>query len=39
MGKQKKNGGKKHTIEKVLLATAIIELLRALFDLLSKLTE
>ena len=39
MSKKKKSGSKKTTLEKVLLATAILELLSAVFELLDKLLE
>ena len=38
MGRKKKNGGKNH-IEKVLLATAILQLIQACFDLIEKIVE
>ena len=38
MSGKKKNGGKNH-IEKVLLATAIIELIKAVVELIDKLNE
>ena len=38
MGRKKKNGGKNH-IEKVLLATAILQLIQACFDLIEKSVE
>lgn len=39
MGKKKKSGCKKPTVEKLLLATAILNLVKTLIDLISKLTE
>lgn len=39
MGKEKKSGRKKLTVEKLLLATAILNLVKALLDLVSRLTE
>lgn len=39
MGRKNKNGRKKHTIEKVLLATALIQLVSAIIDMIEKLTE
>lgn len=39
MGKKKKSGHKKHSLEKILLATAILNLVKTLIDLISKLTE
>ncbi len=39
MGKKKKSGRKKHTLEKVLLATATLQLIQSLIDLIRKLIE
>lgn len=39
MSRKKKNGNKKPTVEKLLLVTAILNLVKALIDLISKLTE
>ena len=39
MGKKKKSGHKKHSLEKILLVTAILNLVKTLIDLISKLTE
>ena len=39
MSGKKKSGYKKPTVEKLLLATAILNLVKALIDLISKLTE
>lgn len=39
MGKKKKNGHKKHTLEKILLATVIIQLIQAVVELTTKLLE
>jgi len=39
MSGKKKSGHKKPTLEKLLLATAILNLAKALIDLISKLTE
>lgn len=38
MSRQKKNS-RKNTVEKLLLATAILNLVKALIDFISKLTE
>ncbi len=38
MSGQKKNGNKKPTLEKVLLVTAILNLVKALIDLIRSLT-
>lgn len=38
MGKKRK-GGKNHTLEKLVLTTAILNLVRALIDLISQLNE
>lgn len=37
MSKKKKNGHKKSYLEKVLLATAIIELIKAIIELIDRL--
>ena len=39
MAQKKKKGGKDFPLEKVVLATAILNLVKALIDLISKLTE
>lgn len=39
MGGKKKSGHKKPTLEKLLLATAILNLIRALVDLFDRLIE
>lgn len=39
MSGKKKNGDKKPTVDKVLLITAILNLIKALVDLLNKLLE
>lgn len=36
---KKKKSGKKHTVQKLLLATAILQLIQALIDLIEKLVE
>lgn len=38
MSKKKKNG-KKHTVEKLLLATALIQLIQTIFEFVEKLVE
>ncbi len=38
MGGKKKSGRKKHSLEKLLLATAVIQLIAAVVDLIDKLT-
>lgn len=39
MGKQRKSGGKNHRLEKLVLTTAILNLVRALIDLIRQLNE
>ena len=39
MGKKKKNGHKKDSVEKILLATVIIQLMQAVVELITKLLE
>ena len=39
MSRKKKNGHKKHTVEKILLATVIIQLVQAVVELITKLLE
>ena len=39
MSKKKKSGHKKHTLEKLLLATAILELISTIVELIIKLFE
>ena len=39
MGGKKKSGNKKPTLEKLLLVTAILNLLKSLIDLISRLME
>lgn len=39
MSKKKKNGRKKHTVEKLLLATAILELIEVLMEIIRALIE
>lgn len=39
MSKKKKNGRKKHTLEKILLATAILELIEILIEIIKILIE
>lgn len=38
MARKKKKGGKDNTLEKLVLATAILNLIKALIDLISELT-
>lgn len=38
MGKKKKNGNK-HRLEKIVLVTVILELIKALIELINKLIE
>lgn len=38
MARKKKKGGKDNTLEKLILATAILNLIKALIDLISELT-
>lgn len=39
MGKKKKNGHKKHPVEKILLATAILNLIEIVMEIINKLIE
>lgn len=39
MSKGKKSGNKKATVEKVLLVTAILNLIKAVVDMINKLLE
>lgn len=39
MGKKKKNGHKKHSVEKILLATAILQLIEMLMEIIKTLIE
>lgn len=39
MGRKKKGGRKKHTTEKVLLATAIVQLFSAMIEIINRLLK
>lgn len=39
MGKKRKSGRKKPSVEKILLATAILNLVKALIELIGNLSE
>lgn len=39
MSRKKKNGRKNHTLEKLVLATAVIQLIQAVIELITELLE